>query len=224
MLLSALFILFATQNLIKKAYYLIILFFKQLNLKNTALIIFILLLVNFIYILFASDKSRHSLDAFLFEMMAESLQAPLSNIINHFAYYGFAVILIMFFWRNLVAFTNQHGFSYLSIICMAFIFSIGNESRYLINFIPFIFFPIFVKLNSFPIKTYMSAIYLILSLLLSRFWFIINVNSQFDWNNYMMSQGPWQPFKYYLIFLFIFILSLSVLYFMRSRIKKMNSL
>lgn len=207
MLLTGAMIFLFFYSVLRNSYQLLSVLIKQLNIKRIVLMILVFITINFVMNLISSNSSRHNIHSFIFELLAESIQAPLTNLVNHFAYYGFTIILIILFWKKYIQLIFEQGFGYLSILCMAFIFSIGNESRYLINFIPFLLFPIFIILNTYRIATSWSVIFMIASLILSRFWFTININDITNWDNYMLSQGPWQPFKFYINFLIIFIIS-----------------
>ncbi|MGC3976980.1 MAG: hypothetical protein QM751_01300 [Paludibacteraceae bacterium] len=197
-------------------------FLNKKGITNILKILIIYAGVSFLIFFFANTHSRHSMDRLLFEIATESLQAPFSNIVNMFAYYGLVIILLLIYWRKVAEIILNNGMGYLLVICMAFIFSIGNESRYLINFLPFLFMPVFILLNQEKKWSYSSSfVYLLLSLLLSRFWFAINKNGSFDWDNYMLSQGPWQPFVFYLMFLALFA-GFYALFFIYTRKTKKN--
>ncbi len=190
-------------------------FFKDVRISNIVNFALAFVFVRLIIYYFSNHLSRHSFSAFFFEMISESIQAPLSNLINHFAYYGLTFLLILFYWRPFWTFVFNAGFGYLFVVFLSLFLALGNESRYLINMLPFIFIPVFSTLNKYDIKFYKSIIWVGLSLLLSRFWFLINVKNELVWERYMLSQGPWQPFLYYVLFLVFFIISFIIIKILR---------
>jgi len=222
MILTGAMLLLFFYSVLRNTYQLFSVLIKQLNIKRIVLMILVFVTINLIINLISSNSSRHNIHSFIFELLSESIQAPLTNLVNHFAYYGFTIILIILFWKKYIQLIFEQGFGYLSVLCMAFIFSIGNESRYLINFIPFLFFPIFIILNSYRIATSWSVVFMLASLILSRFWFTININNITNWENYMLSQGPWQPFKFYIIFLIVFIISSLALIKLKQQLENQN--
>ncbi len=175
-----------------------------------------------LFIRLNSNGQNRPIISLIYEQTGESLQAPFTNIVNLFAYYGFAIILVLIYWKEVSNFILSKGVGYLLVICMSFIFAIGNESRYFINYLPFIFFPVFIILKDklfAHIKLYHAIFYVVLSLGLSRVWFSINQNGAFVWDRYMLSQGPWQPFRYYCLFLGLFLLSYLLIYLFIKRIR-----
>jgi hypothetical protein len=163
-----------------------------------------------------------------------SIQAPFGFIVNHFMYYGYLIIFLCLFWKEAVNQYAKSGYSFFIIIILGLMMTVNTESRHLLSFIPFLFFPVVEVIKKY-ITVKFAIIFSIMSLLLSRFWFKINVEgiedafvfvthndyAKFPAQRYFMSQGPWMSYPMYLLFLGFFVVSFIAIYLWIKRAKKL---
>jgi hypothetical protein len=157
-------------------------------------------------------------------LLIPALQAPLAFIVSHFMYYGFIIIFLCIFWKDVVKEYAKYGYSFFIIVVLGLIMFFNTESRHLLSFIPFLFFPAVENIKKyFTVKS--AIVFSIASLFLSRFWFKINVEgieeafvfvshndyTQFPAQRYYMSHGPWMSYSMYLVFSFLFIVSFIII-------------
>jgi hypothetical protein len=167
-------------------------------------------------------------------LLIPAVQAPLAFLASHFMYYGFLIIFLCIFWKDVVKEYAKYGYSFFIIIVLGLIMFFNTESRHLLSFIPFLFFPsVEITKRYFTVKS--AAVFSIVSLFLSRFWFKVNVEgieeafvfvshndyTQFPAQRYFMSQGPWMSYTIYLVFSCLFVMSFIIIY---AWIKKANKI
>jgi hypothetical protein len=177
----------------------------------------------------------------IIRIIIPSAQAPFAFLICNFMYYGFIVILMCFYWKLTIKQYAKYGYSYFIIIILGLIMSLNTESRHMLSFVPFLIFP-FIELinNKFSVK--FSIVFSVSSLILSRFWFKINVDGieeafvspppihslysiyeSFPAQRYFMAIGPWMAYSIYLLFLGIFIFSVISIFYYLKKMKKFPS-
>lgn len=151
-------------------------------------------------------------ELFLQVLMIRALAYPLVFLISHVLYYGPIVCLLFFRWKETVQHFKTNGLGLLSVMLLYFVLSINSESRQIINFIPLGVFAVSEILNKKEISRHFSFIFVLLSLLVSRFWLPLNhsewpslltnppqLTLEFPLQWYFMSQGPWMSPIMYLI-------------------------
>jgi hypothetical protein len=209
-------------------------FFLSLKYSNIILFIIIYFFINATQRYFSSTEDSLTLIYMLFaRLLMPSVQAPLAFVVCNFMYYGFVIILLCIFWEDAFKRYANYGYSFFIIIVLGLMMSVNTESRHMLSFMPFLLFPLFEVIGNY-VTVKFSIVFSLLSLLLSRFWFKINVEgieeafifvshdsyARFPAQRYFMSQGPWMSYPMYLIFSGIFLVSFIMLYLYIKKIRK----
>jgi len=202
-------------------------FWKKIKWSYILSFVLIYSCVNFIIIYFSNgEKGALDMKGLLVSNILFSTTDPFVFLINHFLYFGFAVLLLILLWRKLLPQYGKYGFGFLFVLFLIIFFSLRAESRVSIMFLPFLFFPLFELINKFEIKKWVAYTYCIASLILSRFWFQINTNGieqaflnpgeegyiSFPAQRYFMNFAHWQSHEIYLLFLIIGFTSSLLIY------------
>jgi hypothetical protein len=162
-------------------------------------------------------------------------QAPFAYLICNFMYYGFIVICLCMCWKDAIKSYAKYGYSFFIIIILGLIMSLNTESRHLLSFVPFFIFPFLEFINK-HITVKFSIFFSIISLILSRFWFTINVEGiseafenwtptayeSFPAQRLFMNNGPWMSYPMYILFSFIFVLSFIFIYLYLRKKNKLS--
>ena len=213
------------------------------------IIFFILFTVvkSFVYLISNGSALVTFSDMLVGRILTPPTVDPFVFLVSNFMYYGFIVIIMIYLWDKLFPIYLKYGYSFFGIIVLGLIMSLNTESRHLLSFIPFLFFPVLTVISESQIKKInfsFSMFFMLSSIILSRFWYKINVPGiekafidpfenhigsyvAFPAQRYFMAQGPWMSHQMYLLFLVIFIISIIVLflYFEKSKtLSKINSL
>ena len=167
------------------------------------------LILNF---LSSNEPGPLTLTIFLEVLLVRSLAYPLIFLISHTLYYGPIICLLLCFWKETVNYLKNNGYALLIVFFFYVILSINSESRQIINFLPIAVFAISEILNQKIIPRHFGTIFVLLSLLISRFWLPLNhsewlsldtnpiqLTLEFPMQWYFMSQGPWMSPIMYLI-------------------------
>jgi hypothetical protein len=210
-------------------------FFSSIKAKNIAMLIIIFALIHIIQRYFSDSSNPVPLAGMLVgRLLIPAVQAPIAFMVSNFMYYGFIIIFLCIFWKDVVKEYAKYGYSFFIIIILGTVMFFNTESRHLLSFVPFLFFPAIEALkNYFAIKS--AIVFLVASLLLSRFWFKINVDgieeafifvshndyTQFPAQRYFMSQGPWMSYPMYLVFSCLFVVSFIVIYLWIKKTSKL---
>ena len=142
---------------------------------------------------------------------------PLVFIVTSFMYYGPCMLFLLFYWKGVLNVVYTFGYSYFMLVILGLIMSVNTESRHMITFVPMLMIPLLKYMNeslSEKINLSQSLSFLTCSLLISRFWYKINVPgiesafaqnvlTQFPAQRYFMSHGPWMSHTMYLVFLLV---------------------
>jgi hypothetical protein len=209
-------------------------FFLSLKYLNIILFMVMYIFMSIVQRYLSNMEVLISLKTMLFfRLLMPAIQAPFAFVVCNFMYYGFVIILLCFFWEDVMKKYTHYGYSFFIIIVLGLIMSVNTESRHMLSFIPFLFFPLFEVIKK-HITFKFAVVFSVLSLFLSRFWFKINVKgieeafvfvnnnkyAQFPAQRYFMSQGPWMSYSVYLIFSGIFLVSFITLYLYMKRIRE----
>jgi hypothetical protein len=141
-----------------------------------------------------------------------ALAYPLNFIISHTLYYGAAVVLFIYYWKETIEYIYQKGPGLFLVTLLYLILSIGSESRQLINFLPFVVVLVAEVLNKKTISWNFVIFFTLLNLAISRFWLPLNhgdwpiletsppqLTLEFPLQWYFMNQGPWvSPAMYWI--------------------------
>jgi len=147
-----------------------------------------------------------SLAKYFFYIMSQSIVNPGTFLVSHFFYFGPFIALLFFFRDDFLIELKEQGYGYQLIVAMFFLFALGSESRQLINMVPFFVFPLIKALDRYNFKKYFYGIMILLSLVLSRFWFDFNITQSdvdhpldFPAQYYFMNCGPWLSDSMYIV-------------------------
>lgn len=159
-------------------------------------------------------------------LLFEPFTVPLKFFAAHLANNGLMICLLVLLYSSVWKFVSCHSFGYSLALAMALAFGTQTESRFILNFFPFIVFPIVAVLNDVELKRWVPYMVCIVQLLLSGVWYKTNTPSlakaletddvvaytMGDAQRVFYSIGPWMGGKAYLLFLLFFVIILIVLY------------
>ena len=160
-----------------------------------------------------------------------SMTDPFVFIENHFIYFGPAILVVLLSWRRCAKYSLSYGAGYMFVFAAGVFFSLRPESRVTVSFLPFLLFPTMCFLDSLSLKRWVKWGYVLLCLVVSRFWFPINVPGMeryLAWDNlehytefpaqrYFMSTGHWQSHEMYVVFMTVTVVCLIVFYYGAKR-------
>ena len=133
---------------------------------------------------------------------------PLTNVVAHIGHYGPIVVLAILLWGRVSEHVRMLNPGLAAFFCLNIYLSIGTESRQFIPFIPVLAVFCGIILNKMNIDWFTAWSFTIISLILSRFWFEINVGIpwddrflEFPLQMLFMYSGPWMSDQMYLVFL-----------------------
>lgn len=130
-----------------------------------------------------------------------------------FIYLGLFFLLVLFCWQDIVSYVRENfGIGYYLLLILALIFIMDIETRKLESFYPLFLIPLIQCLRKKDIKWNVAFMIPIICLILSFFWFHINVPGiedafnehysnywKFPAQRYYMFHGPWQSHLVYFI-------------------------
>lgn len=199
--------IFFNSNLFK-----IQLFIKNIKLKNIfyAFILFLITTI-LIYFLNPVPNKFYPLYYTLTNPFTHALMWPLHSFVSHTAYWGFLMILFLFFWTDFCKLISQTGWGFVSAFGLnLFLFGIMPETRCLINILPWIVLFLVKSLNKY---SFSKIFYVIVGLFCagtSKVWLFLNDAErpnimQLDKNGSMgfpdqkfwMNIGPWMSEQMY---------------------------
>lgn len=139
-----------------------------------------------------------------------SITEPLIFLVAHITYFGPAVLLLVFFWKNVSDGAGELGLGMRLFLILAFIPSLNSQSRYGVNLLIVFVALITVVLDRFGITAGQFGILTALTLIWSKVWFKMNTGPQIDdgtmdallrgpLQRYFMHSGPWMSHEMYLI-------------------------
>lgn len=160
-----------------------------------------------------------------------SLVLPFQYLIGHITYYGPIIVILLLNYKHFINSLKGSATPILFILIICLFFSIGVESRGLINFYPFIVVFLIININFQRIKNKLAyiIIFTTTSIILSKIWFIIKLPStkypictyenldKFPMQNYFMNFGPWQNFDMYLLHTLVAVLIFILFYVLNLR-------
>jgi hypothetical protein len=184
---------------------------------------------------YTSDAvSPLTLKMYLTNVIGQAVQNPAAFLVAHIFYYGLTFALILFLIRDLKKEIMTYGFGMIAFFTAVIFFSVGSESRQLINYYPFLVVLMLGALNKqWNISLSFSIIYSGICLGLSHFWYTIDIPKDasayesfnpflFPMQRYFMFQGPWVNDKMYVIHLSVCLL-LCLFLFISFKNKKLIS-
>lgn len=188
--------------------------FKSINIYGVILACILILLTKIIVNYYSSKAEvTFTLQSYLYNIIYQGVKNPINFIVAHVFYFGLAPLLTFFLIKDIKKEIINFGIGMVLFFNLFFFFSIGSESRQLINYYPFLILLLVIVLNKYWKVSFMfTIIYGIICLALSHFWFKININDhvlpdlfsyfqsfEFPAQRYFMFQGPWvSDFIYYI--------------------------
>jgi len=171
--------------------------------------------LNFYYS-YHSDHSwvPMSMSSYIYLILCESIINPGTFLVSHFFYFGPFIPLLFFFWGDFLIELKEQSYGYQTLVVIFIFSALGSESRQLINAVPFFVFLLIRVLDRCDFKNFFYGIMILLSLIVSRFWFNFNMaqsdvqhsSDLFPAQYYFMNQGPWMSDSMYIVGLVLMLL------------------
>lgn len=199
---------------------------KSVNIPGVILTVLVFIAVQQLVARFASHEEGYlTTNKYMFNLIKQSLKNPLNYIVAHVFYYGIAPLLCLFIIKDFKKEIMNLGFGVVLFFNLIVYFSLGSESRQLINYYPFLVLLIMLVLDKkWNISLGFSVICSGLCLALSHFWFTINkglsaelygkieLMDKFPAQRYFMFQGPWVNNYMYLVHLGVCLFIIALLW------------
>ncbi len=150
---------------------------------------------------------------------------------THFLYLGLFFLVLLLSWKEFVSEAcTKFGIGFLMVVLLALVFVTEIETRKLTSFYPVFLIPLAAIINRKGINNWVPIVYVIISLVLSFFWWHINVEGieesfiaridnyrAFPAQRYFMFMGPWQCREVYLIISIIEIVFGLIIYYLHKK-------
>lgn len=203
---------------------------KSINYKSIILLVIVILLTKFIIMHFSSkEKVTLTVEQYLYYVIYQAVKNPLNFIAAHVFYFGLIPLVSIFIIKDLKQEIQNFGLGMILFFSAFAFFSVGSESRQLINYYPFLVLLVLVTLNKkWNVSVTFSVVFIVVSISLSHFWYHINNGLsnetiftdyfkmfEFPLQHYFMFQGPWTSdymYKIHLAICAILILLLFVVF------------
>lgn len=202
--------------------------FKDLHTKRVIICTVFYLLIWIIRKSLSSKYTGLTLKEFLFNVLKQSITNPLIFIIAHTVYFGLFFLVIFYFRKHVKDVIRNHGLGMTVWIFVIIIFSLGNESRQMLNFYPLvaIISVMAIQKSGTKISNIAIGLYLAISLFISSFWAKLSWNGEMNSDflnypsqNYFRYHGPWISNYNYVVFVVIFLIITIVFYFLHRNKK-----
>lgn len=165
---------------------------------------------------------------------------PMSDIAifveSHFIYLGLFFVLILLLWKPIFHEAEKYGIGMVLVLVLALLFLVDIETRKLVSFYPVLLFLLMNVLSRSKFKAWVPYLFVLVSMILSFFWFPINVDgiqqafervandqvgreglSLFPAQRYFMFFGPWQSHVVTYIALIIEIFIMCFIFVLHKR-------
>ncbi|MCL1943293.1 MAG: hypothetical protein FWF54_07095 [Candidatus Azobacteroides sp.] len=167
--------------------------------------------------------SPYTIYSTIYRLIGEPLLMPLRFLEAHFVYYGLLPVLVVLCWKRILPLLGNYGTGYFFAMVYFLIFATQSESRFSINMLPFIVFPLLVVFSELQFKKWVPVAYIIIQIILSKCWLRINVDgivegfAKFDYLNFpsqrfFMEYGNFQNNEMYGIFFALMIIFTGIVY------------
>jgi hypothetical protein len=202
-----------------------------LNKTAVILTLGVYLVIKLLINIFASNEpALLTLKDYLINICVQVSQNPFNFFVAHVYYFSLTFLLLIFLIKKYKLVVLSYGFGMMLFISLVVFFSLGNESRQLINYYPFIVILMLITLHKYYNISFTFAIIVVfINLFLSHFWYKINSDnaSEKDFllpntdsaQRYFMFQGPWVTIYSYTIHLMICACIISLLYLIIKQTK-----
>jgi len=198
---------------------------NEIKLKNVFIAILLFISLKILINIFAGKETGMTIMTHIKILNLSILSQPFKFFVSHSIYYGLLIMLIPFYF---IAFRNKIvslGYGYFFVILFFLLYSVNSESRQFINFIPFLILPIALVFNEYNINSKALLIFLFINIVISRFWYYINITTpiennltEFPLQRYFMFQGPWMGDCGFMINVLIVICCILFLFLLRTRL------
>ncbi|HMG15961.1 MAG TPA: hypothetical protein VK590_10975 [Saprospiraceae bacterium] len=181
--------------------------FQKINWLYVIPLIGIFIFVKYLTHTYATPQPQQmSTGRYIINIMKQSVANPGVFIVSHIIYFGLIPIILIWMKTQIVAVIRANGYGLTILLIGIGFMSLGSESRQLINFYPlFVILVILALQNMKPIKPIVAYGFVIVSLLLSRFWYIIGTEGdlstkllEYPAQRYFQFFGPWMNNQVYL--------------------------
>lgn len=203
-------------------------FLKSINYSGIILGTLVFILIQLMIISFASKEvATLTIKNYFHAVLCQTVKNPLNFLVAHVFYFGLAPILSLFIIKDIKREVINFGFGMILFFNMAIFFSIGSESRQLINYYPFLILLLLYSLNKYwEVSMKFSCVFGAICIGLSHFWYTINKGImpdaetdydsclKFPLQRYFMFQGPWVNDTMYKIHLAVVCFLLVLLWFL----------
>ena len=176
---------------------------QHFRLKNLILVFIIVILFVWIKQLFSVRQSEFlSIEHFLKSPLLSGLTKPLIYLVAHATFYGVAIILMLFFWKEICSVISEFGIGLtLAFLLNIYLTNFVVESRGIINIFPWLIIFLVVVFEKYKIRNEVYFILTAINFLASKIWLTIgySAHSGIDENGALgfpnqklfMNIGPW---------------------------------
>ena len=179
--------------------------FKSINIYGVILAIILFVLTKTIVNFYSSKvESLLTFQSYLYNIIYQGVKNPFNFMVAHVFYFGIAPLLSFFLIKDIKKEIGNFGIGMILFFNLCIFFSVGSESRQLINYYPFLILILVIILNKYwEISLTFTIGYTVICLALSHFWYKINTINNLSNNlenlhpfdfpdqRYFMFQGPW---------------------------------
>jgi len=226
-LATSLFIYLATRPFIEYQYYLLYLR-SQISFVSVTVVVALWAFVEYMTMLFSANSTFITPVFLLDQTVLSSVVNPLGFLVAHTFYFGPLVLLLIFLWDDFATLVKSYGVGLVLLILLGLALGMNAQSRLAINLWPF--FALFLSevLNKqFKVTWCFTYTMVVMSLVLSKFWFQINVPSmnvgtflEFPQQRYFLNFGPWMSNEMYYVHLVAVLCIATVLYCLLKTLPK----
>ena len=136
-----------------------------------------------------------------------AVSRPFINLISHVVYFGPIVILAAMAWRSIGAVIRPYGLGLAGFFCFHLLLGNSPESRFVINFLPFLTLFTVLAVRDIPISRFALVGFTLIAFCLSKVWWIFNIPAsadpgkvlEFPLQKLFMNYGPWMNQDMYMI-------------------------
>lgn len=188
-------------------------------------VVLIILLVKYLTSHYASPQPEQmSGGRYIINIIKQSVANPGVFLVSHIIYIGWLPLLLVFAGKEMVKVIRNYGYGLAILFAGVGFMSLGSESRQLINFYPLFGVLALVALQSKQmLKPWVLVVLGLSSLILSRFWYIINGAGdigknllQFPAQRYFQVFGPWMSNETFVTNFVICIMAFGTLFLLNK--------
>lgn len=189
---------------------------KKINWWYVIPVVGIFVLVKYLTANYATPQpAQMSSGRYLINVMKQSVANPGVFFIAHVIYIGWLPLIMIWMGKEIIATIKENGYGVAILFAGVGLMSLGSETRQLINFYPLLVIIVLIALQKkTSLKPWVVIAFGITSLILSRFWYTINVDGDMSRNllqgpaqRYFQVFGPWMSDSSYVINLLIVFLA-----------------